>query len=127
MTQPIDDETFEDWVLEAIDTMPQAFREQLGSVAIVVEAWPTPEQLASTGASGLYGLYQGIPRSRLSADAISAPSRITIFRGTLEAHHRTPDALHDKVIDTVRHEIAHHFGISDARLHELEQERGPGA
>jgi predicted Zn-dependent protease with MMP-like domain len=124
MTEPIDDETFEDWVVEAIGNLPDAFRDQLGSVAIVIEDWPTPEQLASTGAPGLYGLYQGIPRSRLGADHATAPSRITIFRGTLAAHLRTPEALHAKVIDTVRHEIAHHLGISDDRLHELERERG---
>ena len=124
--EPIDDETFENWVLEAIDALPAVFRDQLGSVAIVIEAWPTPEQLASTGAPGLYGLYRGVPRSRLGADAASTPSVITIFRGTLEAHHRTPEALRAKVIDTVHHEVAHHLGISDQRLHELERERDHG-
>ncbi len=119
----IDDETFEDWVFEAIEGLPAVFRDQLGSVAIVIEEWPTPEQLAATGAPGLYGIYQGVPRSRLGADAAATPSRITIFRGTLEGHYRTPAALHAKVVDTVHHEIAHHLGISDARLHELERER----
>jgi predicted Zn-dependent protease with MMP-like domain len=47
------------------------------------------------------------------------PSKITIFRRALEAHHRDPDALARAVRDTVFHEIAHHFGISDARLDEL--------
>ena len=122
MTEPISDETFEDWVFEAIDALPEAFRERLGSVAIVVEEWPTADQLAEVNAAGLYGLYEGIPRSALSADQIATPSRITIFRGTLEAHFRTPEALRAKVIDTVHHEIAHHFGISDARLHELAAE-----
>ena len=120
----IDDETFEDWVLEAIDALPAVFRERLGSVAIVIEAWPTPAQLAATGAAGLFGLYEGIPRSRLGADLVAAPSRITIFRGTLEQHYRAPEALRAKVIETVHHEVAHHFGISDTRLQELERERG---
>jgi predicted Zn-dependent protease with MMP-like domain len=119
---PIPDEVFEDWVFEAIDLLPEAFRERLGSVAIVVEAWPTAEQLASTGAPGLYGIYQGIPRSRLGADGVAVPSRITIFRGTIEAHFRDPAAIRAKVIDTVHHEIAHHFGISDDRLGELARE-----
>ena len=66
-----------------------------------------------------YGLYQGIPRSLLSAHQIAAPSRITIFRGQLEAHYRDRDALHARVVEVVHHEIAHHFGISDERLHEL--------
>ena len=122
MTEPIDDETFEDWVAEAIDALPAAFRERLGSVAIVVEEWPTAGQLASVGAPGLYGLYQGVPRSAYGADNVAAPSKITIFRGTLEHHFRTPAAIRAKVIDTVHHEIAHHFGISDARLRELAEE-----
>ena len=117
--EQIDDTTFEDWVFEAIDALPAVFRERLGSVAIVIEEWPTETQLSSVGAAGLYGLYQGVPRSVPGADHSATPSKITIFRGTLERHYRTPEALREKVIDTVHHEIAHHFGISDARLHEL--------
>ncbi|HEY3336529.1 MAG TPA: metallopeptidase family protein [Candidatus Limnocylindrales bacterium] len=124
MDERIDDETFEDWVAEAIDALPLQFRERLGSVAITIEEWPTAEQLASVGARGLYGLYSGVPRNRPGADWAQTPSRITIFRGTLEAQFRTPEALRAKVIDTVHHEIAHHFGISDERLHELAAERG---
>ena len=126
MQEPIDDETFEDWVLEAIDGLPEAFRQRLGSVAIVIQEWPTPGQLALTGAPGLFGLYEGVPRSQLNADVVIAPSRITIFRGTLQAHYRTPDSLRARVIETVRHEIAHHLGISDERLQELERERAAG-
>ena len=125
--EPIDDTTFEDWVFEAIDALPAVFRDRLGSVAIVIEEWPTQAQLASVGAAGLYGLYQGVPRSVPGADQSPTPSKITIFRGTLERHYRTPDALREKVIDTVHHEIAHHFGISDSRLHELAAEQAPGA
>ena len=119
MDDRISDEVFEDWVLEAIDALPEVFREQLGSVAIVIEDWASPEQLAAGRSTGLYGLYQGIPRSRLSADQIAAPSRITIFRGQIEAHYRQPEALHAQVVEVVHHEIAHHFGISDERLHDL--------
>jgi predicted Zn-dependent protease with MMP-like domain len=119
----IEDDRFEDWVAEAIDALPEPFRERLGSVAIVIEEWPSATQLASVGAHGLYGLYSGVPRNRLGADYATTPSRITIFRGQLEQHFRTPDALRAKVIDTVHHEIAHHFGISDERLHELAGER----
>jgi len=117
----IEDEQFEEWVLEAIDALPDQFRERLGSVAIVIEAWPTPAQLASVGAQGLYGLYSGVPRNRIGADHATFPSRITIFRGQLERSFRTPEALRARVIDTVHHEIAHHFGISDERLHELDR------
>ena len=113
------DPDIEDMVIDALDGLPEVFRERLGSVAIVVEEEATPAQLASVGAPGLYGLYEGIPRTLLSADAAPAPSKITIFRGPLVRANRTPEALAAAVTDTVYHEIAHHFGISDARLHEL--------
>ena len=106
---PTDDD-IEDLVVDALEALPAPFRDQLGSVAIV-------------GARGLYGLYQGIPRTRLSADAAPSPSKITIFRGPLVRANRSPERLAAAVTDTVYHEIAHHFGISDERLHELQAER----
>jgi predicted Zn-dependent protease with MMP-like domain len=123
MDERDDDEAFEGWVVEAIDALPEAFQERLGSVAITVEAWPTQAQLVASGAPGLYGLYQGVPRSFLGADHAAVPSRITIFRGPIEQHFRTRESRRAQVIDTVQHEIAHHFGISDARLRELAAER----
>jgi len=85
---------------------------------------PSAEQLASVGARGLFGLYQGVPRTSLGADATPIPSKITIFRGPLRRAHPDPAMLEDAVEETVLHEIAHHFGLSDARLIELR--RGDG-
>ena len=122
-----DDDALEDLVFDALDGLPAAFRDQLGSVAIVIEQEPTAEQLASVGARGLYGLYQGIPRTSYAAENAAVPSKITLFRGPLMRASRTPEALAEHVAETVYHEIAHHFGISDARLHELQAEgRGRG-
>ncbi len=118
--QPTDDD-IEGMVIDALEALPAPFRDQLGSVAIVIEDEATPEQLALVGAHGLYGLYQGVPRTRLSADAAPTPSKITIFRAPLVRHSRTPERLAAAVADTVYHEIAHHFGISDERLHELKR------
>ena len=115
---PTDDD-IEGMVIEALERLPAPFREQLGSVAIVIEEEASRDQLASVGATGLFGLYQGIPRTRLSADAAPTPSKITIFRGPLTRAHPGPDALAAAVAETVYHEIAHHFGISDERLNEL--------
>ena len=116
----------EDLVFDALERLPAPFREQLGSVAIVIEDEATAEQLAATGARGLYGLYQGVPRTAWSADAAPLPSKITIFRGPLVRANRTPERLATAVADTVYHEIAHHLGISDARLHELARARATG-
>lgn len=123
--EPDADDTLDAWIAEAIDLLPDAFRERLGSVAIVVEDWPTPAQLASVGATGLYGLYQGVPRSAWGADGAAVPSKITLFRGPIARDHRDPEARRSRVIDTVHHEVAHHFGISDARLRELGHGRRP--
>ena len=117
----------EDLVVDALERLPAPFREQLGSVAFVVEDEATPEQLASVGAPGLYGLYQGVPRTTYGASQAPVPSKITLFRGPLLRASRSPEQLRERVIDTVYHEIAHHFGISDARLRELERgRRAPG-
>ena len=119
---PTDDD-IESMVIDALERLPGTFRERLGSVAIVIEDEANQAQLASVGASGLFGLYQGVPRTRLSADASPTPSKITIFRGPLLRANPRRDALAAAVADTVYHEIAHHFGISDERLRELQRER----
>jgi len=107
----------------AIAELPEPFRTQLDSVAIVVDEEPTPAQLASVHAWGLFGLYQGVPRTAYAADAAAAPSKITLFRGPLMRANRSPQRLRAAVGETLRHEVAHHLGISDARLQELESER----
>jgi predicted Zn-dependent protease with MMP-like domain len=117
----IDDDAIEAMVVDALERLPDVFRERLGSVAIVVEDEADAAQLASVGARGLFGLYQGIPRTRLSAEASPAPSKITIFRGPLTRANPRPEALAAAVAETVYHEIAHHFGISDERLREIKR------
>lgn len=114
---------FDALVVAALDSLPDAFRNRLGSVAIVVEDEPTPTQLAAVGAAGLFGLYTGVPRTAWGADDAAVASKITIFRGSHLRQYRDPDSLARGVADTVRHEIAHHFGISDARLDELARDR----
>ena len=116
MTEAVDVEAL---VVDALDRLPAPYRERLGSVAIVIEEEAAPEQLASVGAAGLFGLYQGVPRTVYGAEGAQLPSKITIFRGPLLRAFPTPDALAAAVTRTVYHEIAHHFGISDARLEEL--------
>jgi predicted Zn-dependent protease with MMP-like domain len=122
MIDPID-QLIEQTVVETLDELPEVFRAQLGTVAIVVEDEPTAAQLGSVGARGLFGLYQGVPRTVWGASNAAVPSKITLFRGPLARVHRTPERLAAGVRDTLHHEIAHHFGISDARLTEL-QRRG---
>ena len=114
---------FEAALDEAIAELPELFRGQLDSVAIVIAEEPTPAQLASVHAWGLFGLYQGVPRTAYGAGAAATPSKITLFRGPLMRANRSPQRLRAAVGETLRHEVAHHLGISDARLAELERQR----
>jgi predicted Zn-dependent protease with MMP-like domain len=122
---PEPEDPFAELVWRAVDNLPDVFRDRLGSVAIVVEDEPTPEELASVQAPGLLGLYTGVPRTSWGADNYAAASKIVIFRGPHLRLFQSPEALERGVADTVRHEIAHHFGISDARLQELAARRDP--
>jgi predicted Zn-dependent protease with MMP-like domain len=105
---------FEDAVQDAVDGLPAELGEAMSNVAIVVEDEP-PDGLP------LLGLYEGIPLTeRTSAYAGAAPDKISIYRGPLErTYGHDPALLRERIRHVVIHEIAHHFGISDERLHEL--------
>ena len=120
-TRPEGTDPFEIALAEAIESLPAPFRDQLATVAIVVQEEPTIDQLVSVHARGLYGLYQGVPRTAYGADHAAAASRITLFRGPLMRANRAPERLRAGVAATLRHELGHHLGISDARLAELER------
>ena len=113
---------FDALVARALERLPEPFASRLDSVAIVIDDEATPEQLASVGAAGLFGLYQGVPRTVYGAEGAPVPSKITLFRQPLERAFRNPERLAAAVEDTLFHEIAHHFGISDNRLRDLRVE-----
>jgi predicted Zn-dependent protease with MMP-like domain len=115
-----DPATFERLVAEALDQIPPSLGEVMDNVAVFVEDWPTQEQLAGTRGT-LLGLYQGVDLTRRSSltYAGAMPDRVTIFRGPISRLARTEGELVQLVTRTVIHEVAHHFGISDKRLHEL--------
>ncbi|GLZ15013.1 hypothetical protein Acsp04_52480 [Actinomadura sp. NBRC 104425] len=105
-------EAFEDLVGEALDSIPAELTEVMRNVVIVVED-DAPEP-------GLLGLYQGVPLTeRGDWYAGVLPDHISIYRNEILAICETPDEVVDEVRITVVHEIAHHFGIDDERLHEL--------
>jgi predicted Zn-dependent protease with MMP-like domain len=112
---------FEELVERAIAAIPMPFAEALDDVAIVIEDEPTAEQLGTDASDDdtLYGIYEGVPRTAWGSDWVAMPNRITLFRLPLEADFADPDELEDEVWLTVVHELAHHLGIDDARLHEL--------
>lgn len=106
----------------ALDELPDEFRHLLANVAIVVEEFPSPDQAETGGVSPdgwMYGLYEGVPGVEYGAELVAAPNKITLFRLPLETDFADPVELAEEVQRTVVHELAHHAGISDARLHEL--------
>jgi predicted Zn-dependent protease with MMP-like domain len=107
-------EEFDAAVEEALELIPAQFRDAMSNVAILVEAEP-PE-----GEEELLGVYDGVPLTDWGQDGGgNLPDRITLFQGPLERMCATRDELLDEIAVTVVHEVAHHFGIDDERLHEL--------
>jgi len=113
-------EEFEELVGKALEDIPQFFKEKLENVEVVIENWPHPT--LSRGRL-LLGLYQGVPKThRGGGYTMVLPDKITIYMGPITMASRgSPDIIKKVVIDTVQHEIAHHFGISDKRLSELKK------
>ena len=121
-SQPGRHRRFEDLVEEALAAIPMPFAAALDEVAIVIEDEPSSDQLRDNELAPddtLYGLYEGVARTEYGADWITVPNRISLFRLPLEADFADPDDLADEVWVTVVHELAHHLGIDDARLHDL--------
>src|SRR5438105_9329139 len=111
---------FEALVADALDSIPDELGAAMENVAVLVEDWPAPDQLEGRDGT-LLGLYEGVDlmsRSALTYAGVM-PDRIVVFRGPICAAASDEDDLVDLVTTTVIHEVAHHFGISDARLEEL--------
>jgi predicted Zn-dependent protease with MMP-like domain len=109
---------FEQLAAEALDELPPWVLERLDNVEVVVEDEPPPGQ-------PLLGLYEGVPLTRRGESYTWAlPDRITLYRGPIEGAARMGGdrGLKRVIADTVIHEVAHHFGISDERLRELGRE-----
>jgi predicted Zn-dependent protease with MMP-like domain len=107
---------FEEVVRDALESLPRELGESLSNVEIVVEEEPP-------AGMPLLGLYQGIPLTRRGSFYGGAlPDKITIFRGPLERlYGADPERLRREIRRVVLHEVAHHFGISDERLVELDR------
>ncbi len=123
----MDRERFEWLVVRAVDSLPGEFLGRLENIDVVVEDWPTQGQLAEAGMSRgetLLGLYEGVPLTKRSAHyGLVPPDKITIFQKPIEANRRYDAEITAEIQRVVRHEIAHHFGISDARLEQLERDK----
>jgi predicted Zn-dependent protease with MMP-like domain len=102
---------FEQMVGEALDSLPPELGRLMRNVAVMVD---------DGGDGSLLGLYQGVPLTERNHEySMALPDRITIFRRAILAMCDTEEEVVDEVRSTVVHEVGHHFGIDDERLHEL--------
>ncbi|MFD7652388.1 metallopeptidase family protein [Actinosynnema sp. NPDC059797] len=104
---------FEELVSEALDLIPPGFAAAMDNVVVLVEDRHPDEP-------GLLGLYHGVALTERTTDYGGVlPDRITIYREALLDMCRDEDEVVDEIAITVVHEVAHHFGIDDDKLHEL--------
>ena len=113
---------FEKLVRQALGEVPEEISTRLDNVDLVVEDWPSREQLVGSGleeGNYLLGLYEGVPLTERYDYGMVLPDKITLFRKAIEAICTSDEEIMREVRDTVVHEVAHHFGIDDERLEEM--------
>ena len=108
---------------QAIDRLPEEFRQKLDNVEVVVEDWPDAETLRLADVrdrAALLGFYHGVPQTkRTHTYGLILPDKISIYRRPIEMRCHSMAQVQATVERVLRHEIAHHFGISDERLQEI--------
>ena len=110
----VDPQRFGELVEAALDSIPPELGNLMQNVAVFVDDDSPP--------GPLYGLYEGVPLTNRGTHygvGVTMPDKITIYRQTISLGARSEEELMTRVRVTVIHEVAHHFGISDARLNEL--------
>ena len=115
---------FEKIVKEGIEAIPKKFLRKLDNVVIVIEDKPTPakkKKLNIHSDWALFGLYEGVPQASRGTNYTAAlPDKITIFQKPIEKEARDEKDIKEMVKNTVWHEIAHHFGMDEARVRRVE-------
>ncbi|MBA26912.1 MAG: hypothetical protein CL749_07330 [Chloroflexi bacterium] len=115
-------EQFESLVREALSQLPNEVRNHLNNVDVVVDGSASTSQLVGTGIPNemeLLGLYEGIPLTERYGYDLVLPDKITLFQKPIEIICETQEQITEEIKATIVHEIGHHFGIDDDRLHNL--------
>lgn len=114
---------FEEYVKEAVDSLPEELKEELENIAILVEDEPPEDWEEEMGEGGdLLGLYQGVSKKdRGFWYGNVLPDTIFIYRGPLERMSRNREDLRENVRQTVVHEVGHYFGLDEDQLRDLEE------
>ena len=116
-------EQFERLVSQALSDLPDEFRHSLQNVDIVVDDVAAMHQIVGTGienAMDLLGLYEGIPLTERYGYDMVLPDKVTIFQKPIESICDTEEEVAEEISKTLIHEIAHHFGLDDEHLNQLE-------
>ncbi len=121
-------EKFEELVIRALEGLPEEFREKLENVEVVVEDVPSSRQsrkLRLRSSYELLGLYEGVPLTERGSTNYNLvmPDKVTIFQQPIESICSSDEQIEFEIREVVKHEIAHHFGISDATLLNIEREK----
>jgi predicted Zn-dependent protease with MMP-like domain len=120
----VESEVFEDMVRRAVDELPPEFGDQLSNLEFSVEDTARPDDYARTGTPAgavLLGVYRGVPLSRRGRGYnMALPDTIVVFKLPIERYATDEEDLYARIRHVVRHEVAHHFGISDERLREID-------
>ena len=116
--KPVNIQEFEAAVSRVVDELPEWVTDQMENVSIIVEPRPTRSQDPS--AQGILGIYEGVPLSERGFDYFGvSPDRIVIFYEPHFTLHLDDSELSEEIRVTVLHEVGHHLGLTDERLHEL--------
>ena len=130
----LEPEQFDELVSEVMDELPQEWAPLLDNIAVVVEEEPSEDDLPSDTSPGttLLGIYRGVGvpvqylGGGLAGPAMTAPPEIALFQGPLERASDSLADLRERVHHTLVHEIGHHFGYSEERLREEDEEGDDG-
>ena len=119
----VSDQTFQDLVQQALDSLPGEHAKSINNVALLYEHEPTPQQrrtLQLRNDQTLFGLYEGVPLPQRQGQTGLLPDKITIFKGPLERASDDILELKENIRHTLWHEIGHYYGLDHDKIRELE-------
>ena len=123
----VNEKEFEELVSEAVNSLPEKFKEKMENIAIAIEDLPSRELLTEMKIKspyGLLGLYRGVPYSRRGIWYRNVlPDKIIIFKKPIEIRCRNKEEIKDSVRKVVIHEIGHYFGLGEMDLRKIERDK----